>query len=298
MLLDVGGHVKLVLSEAGFTFCNCIYVDDDVKAIIDTGADVHSLEQIDPPDVDMVLYTHHHYDHIRGHRLFTGAQTYIHEKDACALADTNSFEYYNSIDRWGDLMPGIDYRDAAMQLGIDSDQEPFWNIKGHLQDKQVLQLGSTKIEVLHTPGHSAGHCSFWFPDQEFLFTGDICLTQAGPWYGEIWASPDDMMTSIDRLIDLQPPRVASCHINKIETDAVKTLQEFKQRIFKRDERIHKYLQQKPADLHEIAEQRLIYRYHPTAFVLFWEKLMVIKHLERLVKMGVIQETESGYFEAV
>lgn len=298
MLVEISKRVKLVLSEAGFTYCNCIFIDDDQKGIIDTGADVPSLEEIEPCQTDMILYTHHHYDHTRGHRLFTGAHTYIHADDAQALRDLSNFEHYNSIDRWGELMPGIDYREAASQMGIEADQDPFWRIDGHLTDGQILDFGNTRVEVLHTPGHSAGHCSFWFPDQEFLFTGDICLTKVGPWYGEVWASPDQMLESIDRLIALKPARVASCHIRRVRPDGVEMLQEFKQRIYKRDERIYRYLQKKPANIDDIASQHLIYRIHPTPFVLFWEKLMVIKHLERLLRAGMIQFDEQGNYQAV
>lgn len=298
MLIPIDRRVKLVLSEAGFMFCNCIFIDDEIKAIIDTGADVQSLLAIKPAQTDMVLYTHHHYDHTRGHRFFSGAQTYIHASDTQALEDPQQYMYYNSIDRWEELMPGTDYREAAMQLGIDAKIVPLVDINGVLRDGQILDLGHTKVEVMHTPGHSAGHCCFWFPDQEFLFTGDICLTKAGPWYGEIMASPDQMLQSIDRLIALKPPRVCSCHINEIINNPAAAMQEFKQRIIKRDERIYSFLKKKPADLHEIAEQQLIYRLHPTPFVLFWEKLMVIKHLERLEKMGMVKSTEEGLFTAV
>ncbi|HOQ10021.1 MAG TPA: MBL fold metallo-hydrolase [Syntrophomonadaceae bacterium] len=297
MVVSIDHHVKLVFSEAGFMFCNCVFIDDDVKAIIDTGADVQSLMSIKPEQIDMVMYTHHHYDHTRGHRFFTGAQTYIHASDTQALSDWDDFMYYNSIDRWEELMPGVDYREAAAQLGLDSGVKPDINIHGELTDGQVLDFGHTKVEVLHTPGHSAGHCCFWLPDQEFLFTGDICLTQAGPWYGEIMASPDDMLNSIDRLIALKPPRVCSCHISDINTDPIEIMQEFKRRIIKRDERIYNFLKKKPADIHEIADQHLIYRLHPTAFVLFWEKLMVIKHLERLEKMGLVKPIGNGLYTA-
>jgi len=298
LIIPLDHRVKLVLSEAGFMYCNCVYIDDDIKAIIDTGADVKSLSAINPDKTDMVLYTHHHYDHTRGHRFFTGAQTYIHAEDSHALGNHDEFMYYNSIDRWEELMPGIDYRQAALQLGLDSNEEPVIDIYDVLRDGQVLDFGHTKVEVLHTPGHSAGHCCFWFPEQEFLFTGDICLTQAGPWYGEVMASPDDMLQSIDRLIDLNPPRVCSCHINEVNTEPVAAMQEFKQRIIKRDERIYNFLKKKPADIHEIAEQHLIYRLHPTSFVLFWEKLMVIKHLQRLEKMGRVKSLGDGLFMAV
>lgn len=298
LLVTVGDRVKLIMSEAGFTFCNCVFIDDDIKTIIDTGADVRSLIDIKPAETDMVLYTHHHYDHTRGHRLFTHAQTYIHPSDASALDNQEDFMYYNSIDRWEELMPGINYREAAAQMGIEEADEPAVHINCYIEDGQVLDLGHTKVEVLHTPGHSAGHCSFWFPDQEFLFTGDICLTKAGPWYGEILASPDDMLASIDRLIALKPPRVCSCHIKEIDNNPVATMQEYKERIFKREERIYRYLKKNPANVNELANQHLIYQMHPTPFVLFWEKLMVIKHLERLENMGRIQRNAQGVFEAV
>ena len=43
IVVNVGDRVKLIMSEAGFTFELCLY-DDDIKAIIDTGADVRSMD--------------------------------------------------------------------------------------------------------------------------------------------------------------------------------------------------------------------------------------------------------------
>ena len=99
--------------------------------------------------MDQILYTHHHYDHTRGHRLFTDAQTYIHANDAQAFDSEQEFMYYNSIDRWGELMPGIDYREAAMQMGMEVTEDLVIPIHDYLSDGQVLDLGHTKVEVLH-----------------------------------------------------------------------------------------------------------------------------------------------------
>jgi glyoxylase-like metal-dependent hydrolase (beta-lactamase superfamily II) len=41
-----------------------------------------------------------------------------------------------------------------------------------VQDEEVLQLGSTSIRVMHTPGHSAGECSYFIPSVPAIFTGD------------------------------------------------------------------------------------------------------------------------------
>ena len=44
-----------------------------------------------------------------------------------------------------------------------------WRIDGEINDGQVIDCGSTKFMVLHTPGHSKGHCSFYFPEEDLAF---------------------------------------------------------------------------------------------------------------------------------
>ncbi len=295
MLLKVSDKISLVLSEAGFTFCNCLLVEDEVRTIIDTGADTKSLSALKPDTIDMVLYTHHHYDHTRGHDLFNDSKSLIHELDYPAIVSEELFEYYNSIDKWDELMPGVEKAQGIESLNIIAEGQLPWRADDTFVDNTVFDLGTTKVQVIHTPGHSAGHCSFWFPEEEFLFTGDICLTAAGPWYGEVLADPDDMIRSIDKLIELKAKKITSCHINSIHEDAASRLTEFKNRIYKRDDRIYNYLKKKPADIFELAAHKLIYREHPTPFVLFWEKLMLIKHIARLERMGLIEAGENGQF---
>ncbi len=298
MLVKISDHISFLISANGFTYCNCVFIDDDVRAILDTGADKPSLDEIHPESVDLVINTHHHFDHTRGNRYFQQAEVLIHSLDFNALTSREESEHYNSLDSWRELMPGYDYNEAGIIMGI-AEEDLLKNLRADikLHDKQIIDFGHTSLEVLHTPGHSAGHCSFWFPNEEFLFTGDICLTQAGPWYGEVYSSPHDMIKSIDRLIELNAPRLTSCHINEICYDGRQRLIEFRDRINKREERIYNYLKDRPADVHEIADQKLLYRLHPTPFVLFWEKLMVLKHLESLQTQGRIESLENGYYRA-
>jgi len=298
MLLDISDNIKLVLSETGFTYCNCLYIDDEVQAIIDTGADVNSLQAIHPDNIDRVINTHHHIDHTRGNKIFSNAQISIHEFDAEPLADISTFLHFNSFDRWDDLMPQYDYIETAKEIGIFiNDFDYIGKVDNTFADGESIDFGKINMQVIHTPGHSRGHCSFWFPEQDFLFCGDICLTQAGPWYGELLSNPTDMINSIEKLIELKPARLASCHIKKVCTDSVERLTEFRDRIYKRDDRIHKFLINNPSDIDKIAEHKFIYRMHVSPFVLFWEKLMVIKHLERLLEFDRIEAVEPGLYKA-
>jgi glyoxylase-like metal-dependent hydrolase (beta-lactamase superfamily II) len=49
-----------------------------------------------------------------------------------------------------------------------------------LKDGQVLEMGSLRIEVIHTPGHTKGSCCFLVKDQEenILLSGDTLFAQS------------------------------------------------------------------------------------------------------------------------
>lgn len=299
MLKKINDHLHFLISEAGFTYCNCIMVEDDVRAILDTGADRKSIESVHPERVDMVFNTHHHYDHTRGNQYFPQSRLYIHALDYAPLSSRENYLHYNSLDMWEKLMPTYDYDEAGVLMGIDNDDvERNLRVDQVLQHNQIIDFGHTQMEVIHTPGHSAGHCSFWFPNEEFLFTGDICLTEAGPWYGEIYANPNDMVNSIDRLIELHPLSMTSCHVNELYYDCKERLIEFRDRISKREDRIYKSIKKQPADLNQLAEQKMIYRMHPTPFVLFWEKCMLLKHLGSLQQKSLVAPEENGIYTAL
>lgn len=75
-------------------------------------------------------------------------------------------------------------------LALHPDDLPLWRAQGGaplfgmrieappeptllLQAGQELQLGSWKARVLHTPGHSPGHVTYYFPQAAVAFCGDV-----------------------------------------------------------------------------------------------------------------------------
>jgi glyoxylase-like metal-dependent hydrolase (beta-lactamase superfamily II) len=42
----------------------------------------------------------------------------------------------------------------------------------HLADQQVVRVAGLEIEVVHTPGHTPGHCCFLLRSDGTLFSGD------------------------------------------------------------------------------------------------------------------------------
>jgi hydroxyacylglutathione hydrolase len=45
-----------------------------------------------------------------------------------------------------------------------------------VQEGDVLDIGGHRVEVLDTPGHTAGHVSYYWPDDKLLFAGDTLFS--------------------------------------------------------------------------------------------------------------------------
>jgi len=201
-----------------------------------------------------------------------------------------------ALSGWEEVMDEDILKEVG-QLGMLSERllKP-WRIDGEINDGQVIDCGTTKIEVLLTPGHTSGHCSFLFPDENLVFMADICLTEVGPWYGEDQAEIDDFVESINKIIALKPARIISGHRQEIiDQDIPAILGEYRDRIFKREELILNLCRGNPLTIKEIASQKIIYPEHPIIFVLFWERCMVKKHLDHLIKQGLVEKLEDGRY---
>ena len=120
--------------------------------------------------VDAVLLTHHHGDHLAGlddYREAFGAPVYAHPWTA------------NEVD------------------GID---ETF-------DDGDVLEFGGLRIEVLHTPGHAAGHVALLI-DGSDVFTADVLFKgTVGGTFAPGATGYDDLKASVLRLLELPPETV-------------------------------------------------------------------------------------------
>ena len=111
--------------------------DDGVCAIVDpaeAGPVNARLEELGLT-LTHILNTHHHPDHV-------GANLTLK-------------------DRYGATVVGA-ASDAARIPGIDVE----------LNDGDVFALGSHEAVVFDVPGHTRGHCAYWFKDDQAAFVGD------------------------------------------------------------------------------------------------------------------------------
>ena len=124
--------------------------------VIDPGEEADRLlEAIEALELEVaaILITHTHFDHVgavapvaRG----TGAEVWCPEIEVPVLADIMRYV------PWAGFGPYESY---------DADHT--------VAGGETLQLAGLDIDVLFTPGHSPGHVTYWVPDEQVAFSGDV-----------------------------------------------------------------------------------------------------------------------------
>ena len=145
-----------------------------------------------------------------------------------ALPEAKIAIHENEADVFSDLkkLVGLIFFEDESRAEVESwlaDTERIMKIDGwsrpiamRLQDGDEINLGQTKIKVIHTPGHTVGHCCFWFPEPEILFSADIDLSDFGPWYGNACSDLASLDNSLEKLEAFKPrlvsdrPRYGHC----------------------------------------------------------------------------------------
>lgn len=138
------------------TNCYLLTNEEGTKGIvIDPGMKPAALlRRIENIEIEAILLTHAHFDHIGGVdavRKAKGCPVYLHPLEADWLTNARK----NGSLNWPDLGGPITTDEAEYDLG----------------EGQVLNFLGIELKVFHTPGHSPGSVSFLWNDH--LFSGDV-----------------------------------------------------------------------------------------------------------------------------
>lgn len=147
-----GSHVYLILGE-------------ELNILIDTGiiTKFNSFNYLittevglKVEDIDMVINTHEHFDHISSNAYFH-CPIAAHRWAAAKIH--NSDELITKGKKWG-----VDLTDLRINI---------W-----LEDRNIIDLGNTFLKVVETPGHTSGCICLYEPYKHYIFSGDTLFKGA------------------------------------------------------------------------------------------------------------------------
>jgi len=143
--------------------CNTYLINGPNKVLIDPGHAVffdHVREKMDhlnigPTDIDLVILTHAHPDHIEAALNFKNSRTLIaiHEAD------------------WELIRMMFHQLNASANISLDDFKPHIFLQEGD------LNIRNEHLKIYHTPGHSPGSICVYWPAQKMLFSGDLIFRQ-------------------------------------------------------------------------------------------------------------------------
>lgn len=133
---------------------NIYFFDSDEKIIIDAGNRAHRSivkqflsKVVEFDQVQKVVFTHLHYDHIGNFDLFKNAKFFASEQ---------------SIE---------DFKKDPVSTVLKPDIAKMFNVE--LNPLHYL----TNLEIIHTPSHTRGSICLWYEKERLLFSGDTIFKQ-------------------------------------------------------------------------------------------------------------------------
>lgn len=137
--------------------------------VIDTGLGVANIREV----IDritalplMAVTTHVHWDHIGGHKYFDAIAVHEAEKEGLSCKFPMPLQAVKkSLTHIPCAFPDS-FRIEEYAIFQGTPQKI-------LHDGDCLELGGRELEVIHTPGHSPGHCCFYERERQYLYSGDL-----------------------------------------------------------------------------------------------------------------------------
>jgi glyoxylase-like metal-dependent hydrolase (beta-lactamase superfamily II) len=154
-------------------------VKGKMNALIDSGPPQASPDVIaqalaefgvTPAEIDFVLHTHGHVDHVGGDEPLKAAgkaKLLIHREDALFLEDhSRCFDLFYAMGR---ERTTLEQEKAAFLKQV----EPELPVDKYLEDAETIDLGDgAELRIVHLPGHTPGSVGFYWEKEGIMLAGD------------------------------------------------------------------------------------------------------------------------------
>lgn len=196
--------------------CHLLY-DGDNSVLLDTGLAGETIYlrhlfrklRLKPQSLKAIVLTHGHLDHagnLARLKDWSGAKIYAHPKEQ---AHIDGRYPYQGVNRWCGRLEAfgrkaLGYRSAQIDEFLSDGQHlPFWG----------------RLEVIHLPGHTLGHCGFYSAKHNLLFSGDMMASYFfnvhKPW-AIFNSAPELLPASAEKIRKLQPRWILPFHFDFLD----------------------------------------------------------------------------------
>ena len=163
--------------------------------------------------VDTIVYTHGHVDHVSGAPVFRDDAAERRRPSPRVVAHDavgRRFDRYELTRGYNDVINarqfGRRYRAGFFDIDWLRPQVTY-------SDSLELEVGETRMQLIHEKGETDDHTIVWVPQQGVLLTGDLIIwafpnagnPQKAQRYPAEWAA------ALRRMIDLRPSLLAPAH---------------------------------------------------------------------------------------
>lgn len=191
--------------------CNSYVIRGQRTLLIDPGHSRHverlleqmEEDQISPDEINLILITHSHPDHLEGLEVFLDKPVRI------ALSQ----EEEGYLTEKGNLL----FEMMGQSL-------PKLRIDFYLKEGE-LRFGEKTFRIYQTPGHSPGSLSIYWPERKALFTGDLIFKDGIGRTDLPEGDPSLLKESIERMSQLETEILLPGH-GEIVTGRSRVLQNF------------------------------------------------------------------------
>jgi len=159
---------------------NIYLLEGDKTLLIDAG-----MEPFDMKGIDILILTHSHFDHsamARDIQKKTGCEVWMSSQEAEFFQDKRA--------------------DASAAKYFDFPVDLDFTIDKRLEDGDIIDLGTTKLRAIVTPGHTPGGLCLYESQSKALFSGDTVFASGFGRYDLLGGDIEALRSSIKRLAEL------------------------------------------------------------------------------------------------
>lgn len=279
----VADGVGLLACPPDHPGANSLVLDEGKEVVLVDAGLPPALRRKLAPHVDVCVLTHCHVAHSHGARDFRNV--WAPKAEARALLGADDFlTAYEVARRDRDLVAS-----AIRKAGY----EPA-PVARELRAGGILKLDRSEWQLLAAPGHSPGMLALLDPKRHILFAADVGADDQ-PWYGYPASDPSELERTATMLADVPVAILVGSHAEPRKRGIKPLFRSMAETIRERDRKILAALET-PKSLDELAEVGLCLGKPATPIARYHERIMVEKHLARLMEKDFAGARQDGRFQ--